>query len=126
MRTRAPSRRWLRRSLNPVVLPRLLIWVPSPADRVATCCYPPISAATDGLPDARAACYGGPVQTRRSAAKQPLPLSIRFPRDLLARIDRYADRLRAEHPGLAISRGDAVRVLVSRALDAAEAQKTRP
>lgn len=47
-------------------------------------------------------------------------LAFRFPKDLIARIDRYVTRLESEHPGLEFSRSDAVRTLLTRALDEIE------
>lgn len=43
--------------------------------------------------------------TKRPAARQPTPVNIRFPRDLLDRVDAYAERLRRDRPGLTVSRG---------------------
>lgn len=47
-------------------------------------------------------------------------IAVRFPQALLERVDAYAERLRAEDPGPAWKRSDVVRLLVTRALDAAE------
>jgi metal-responsive CopG/Arc/MetJ family transcriptional regulator len=51
---------------------------------------------------------------------QPRQIYIRLDDGLLARIDRYAERLGATQPGLHPTRSDAIRVLLHRALDAAE------
>jgi len=50
-------------------------------------------------------------------------LAFRFPKVLIERIDRYATRLSNEHPGLEFSRSDAVRTLLTRALDEVEGTK---
>ena len=51
--------------------------------------------------------------------------AFRLPTSLLDRLDAYAARLRAEQPGIAISRADVVRLLLSRALDELDAQQSR-
>lgn len=43
--------------------------------------------------------------------------ATRLPHDLLERIDRYVERKNAETPGLAFTRADAIRVLLTKALD---------
>jgi hypothetical protein len=48
------------------------------------------------------------------------PVYVRLDDALIARIDRYAERLAAEQPGLKPTRSDTIRVLLHRALDAAE------
>lgn len=50
-------------------------------------------------------------------------VSIRLPLELVERLDRYQDRMQAEHPALGIKRADVVRVLLTRALDEAEGVK---
>jgi len=45
-------------------------------------------------------------------------VGVRMDEELIARIDAYAESLRREHPGLAISRGEAVRLLCEKALAA--------
>lgn len=47
-------------------------------------------------------------------------VAFRFPRALLARVDRHVERMNREHPGLGASRADAVRTLLTRALDEVE------
>ncbi len=44
--------------------------------------------------------------------------AFRLPESLVARVDAYADRLNEDRPGMGASRADAVRVLLTRALDA--------
>lgn len=46
--------------------------------------------------------------------------AFRLPTLLLERLDRYAERLRLEQPGLTISRADVVRLLLTRGLDQLE------
>jgi hypothetical protein len=45
---------------------------------------------------------------------------VRLPGALLARVDAYAERLRREMPGPSWKRSDVVRLLLAKALDAAE------
>jgi hypothetical protein len=55
---------------------------------------------------------------------KPPPMAvtpIRLPVALIKRLDRHAARLRAEQPGVNITRSDAIRLLLSRALDREEA-----
>lgn len=44
-------------------------------------------------------------------------LVVRLPGDLVSRVDEFAERMRAELPGTRFARAEAVRVLLSRALD---------
>jgi len=44
-------------------------------------------------------------------------VAVRFPKDLLERLERYAERLNKERPGLGVTRADVVRVLVHERLD---------
>lgn len=50
-------------------------------------------------------------------------LVVRLPTSLLERVDAYAEQLRLEQPGPAWRRSDVVRLLMARALDAADAAK---
>lgn len=52
-------------------------------------------------------------------------LVARLPAALLARVDRFAEHMRDELPGSRFARAEAVRVLLSRALDQAEAERTK-
>jgi len=53
-------------------------------------------------------------------------VAVRFPADLLGRLERYLERLRGERPGLTVSRADVVRMLVHERLSEIEAEdKTR-
>jgi hypothetical protein len=47
-------------------------------------------------------------------------MPFRLPATLVKRLDRYAERLRASQPGLRVTRGDVVRMLLTHALDASE------
>jgi hypothetical protein len=44
-------------------------------------------------------------------------LVVRLPATLVARVDAFAERMRAELPGTRFARAEAVRVLLTRALD---------
>ncbi|HEX2876309.1 MAG TPA: hypothetical protein VHP33_33885 [Polyangiaceae bacterium] len=44
-------------------------------------------------------------------------LVVRLPAALVGRVDQFAERMRAELPGLRFARAEAVRVLLTRALD---------
>lgn len=48
-------------------------------------------------------------------------VAFRLPDALVARLDRHAERLSKQHPGLEFTRVDAVRTLLTRALDEIEA-----
>jgi hypothetical protein len=50
-------------------------------------------------------------------------LVVRLPGSLLERLDAYAERMRREMPGPAWKRSDVVRLLLAKALDAAEPTK---
>lgn len=50
-------------------------------------------------------------------------LVVRLPRELVERLDAYAARMREELPGAKFKRAEAVRVLLTRALDDAEGPK---
>jgi hypothetical protein len=52
-------------------------------------------------------------------------VAFRLPDSLIARLDRHAERLSKEHPGLEFTRVDAVRTLLTVALDEAEAAEKR-
>lgn len=47
-------------------------------------------------------------------------VAFRLPDSLIARLDRHVERMTKEHPGLDFSRADAVRSLLTRALDEIE------
>ncbi len=46
--------------------------------------------------------------------------AFRLPESIIERLDRYAERLRREQPGLEVSRADVVRLLLARALEQEE------
>jgi hypothetical protein len=62
------------------------------------------------------------VEEAMADEKNP-PLVIRLPADLRARIDKYGERLKREQPGPEWNRSDVVRLLLARALDAAEPKR---
>lgn len=45
---------------------------------------------------------------------------MRLPDSLIERLERYAERMRREQPGFAVSRTDVVRLLLTRAIDEVE------
>ena len=49
-------------------------------------------------------------------------VGVRFPADLLERLERYTERLKRERPGLSVSRADVVRMLVHERLDAIDTE----
>lgn len=58
----------------------------------------------------------------------PLPeetqqTAFRLPRSMLERLDHYVTKLRKKQRGVRVTRADAVRVLLSRALDDAERER---
>ena len=55
-----------------------------------------------------------------------MSLAFRLPPELVARLDAYVDKLKSQNPaGLHVTRGDAARILLTKALDA-EAEPGRP
>lgn len=52
-------------------------------------------------------------------------LAFRLPKTLIARLDKHAERLAKEHPGLEFTRTDVVKTLLTRALDDIEAGDKR-
>lgn len=83
--------------------------------------------ALDGLralAKAHPSLVGGTDDENRKAweetMKQDAQFVVRLPQDLSDRVDAYAERLRAEQPGPSWKRSDVVRLLLARALDAAE------
>ena len=48
-------------------------------------------------------------------------VAFRLPDELLKRLDRHAERMRETQPGVNVSRTDVVRMLLTRALEQAEA-----
>lgn len=52
-------------------------------------------------------------------------VAVRLARSLLERVDGHVERLRAQVPGISFSRADAIRSLLTEALDRAEGKKAR-
>jgi hypothetical protein len=64
-----------------------------------------------------------PEQARRSGGNDR-QIVVRLPAALVGRVDRFAAALRAELPGTRFARSEAVRVLLTRALDQASATRS--
>ena len=71
-------------------------------------------------------CYISHVPSRKrnvapaaaaSALGNDSQLVVRLPAALVRRVDQFAERMRAELPGTRFARAEAVRVLLTRALD---------
>jgi hypothetical protein len=61
------------------------------------------------------------IEKGTDMAKEPTTqVAFRLPDSLIARLDRHVERMTKEHPGLDFSRADAVRSLLTRALDEIE------
>ncbi|HEX7837724.1 MAG TPA: ribbon-helix-helix domain-containing protein [Kofleriaceae bacterium] len=61
------------------------------------------------------------IEEGTDMAKEPTTqVAFRLPDSLIARLDRHVERMGKEHPGLDFSRADAVRSLLTRALDEIE------
>jgi hypothetical protein len=61
------------------------------------------------------------IEEGTDMAKEPTTqVAFRLPDTLIARLDRHVERMTKEHPGLDFSRADAVRSLLTRALDQIE------
>jgi hypothetical protein len=58
-------------------------------------------------------------------AEKTKQLAIRLEEPLLARIDAYVERLKKERPGIDVNRTDAVRSLLTMALDQLEAPEKK-
>lgn len=63
-----------------------------------------------------------PQQAKRSGGNNR-QIVVRLPAALVGRVDRFAEQLRAELPGTRFARSEAVRVLLTRALDHASATR---
>jgi predicted DNA-binding protein len=59
------------------------------------------------------------------ANERGVQLAFRVPADLVQRLDAHAERLSRDNPGLEFTRTDAVRTLLTRALDEIEAGAKR-
>ncbi len=62
------------------------------------------------------------VATRKTAHGNDSQLVVRLPAALVGRVDRFAEHMRAELPGARFARAEAVRVLLTRALDQVSAK----
>jgi hypothetical protein len=58
-----------------------------------------------------------PARRPRAVAGNDSQLVVRLPGALVGRVDQYAARMRRELPGVRFARAEAVRVLLTRALD---------
>ena len=61
-----------------------------------------------------------PGSARRGNDSQ---LVVRLPGSLVDRVDDFAERMRSELPGVRFARAEAVRVLLTRALDGLKARR---
>jgi len=52
-------------------------------------------------------------------------IPFRLPADLIKRLDKHAERMQAAQPGLQVTRADALRVLLTEALDREEARRDK-
>ena len=59
-----------------------------------------------------------------SLTRSTHPMAVRLDGETIARLDRVAEHLRSTHPGMRVSRADALRLLVHRGLEAFEAGAT--
>ena len=71
------------------------------------------------------AAWEATLEDAMTNREQDEQLVVRLSRSLLERVDAYAERLRDEQPGPAWKRSDVVRLLLTRALDAAETPKRK-
>lgn len=66
-----------------------------------------------------------PPRRLRAEAGNDSQLVVRLPGALVGRVDQYAARMRRELPGVRFARAEAVRVLLTRALDQLAAPKEK-
>lgn len=64
-----------------------------------------------------------PKRTPKAPESPSLQVCVRLSRELVQRLDAHRDRMQAKNPGLAIARADAVRVLLTLALDEVEVKQ---
>ena len=62
---------------------------------------------------------------RKTALGNDSQLVVRLPAALVGRVDQFAEHMRAELPGTRFARAEAVRVLLTRALDQVSAKGKR-
>lgn len=67
-----------------------------------------------------------PPPRARASAGNDSQLVVRLPGTLVGRVDQYAARMRRELPGVRFARAEAVRVLLTRALDQLASVKDKP
>lgn len=60
---------------------------------------------------------------RPRIAEETAVVSIRLPLDLVRRLDEYADELRSVTPGVNVTRTDAARAILTRALSGTRKEK---
>lgn len=63
-----------------------------------------------------------PARAAKLALGNDSQLVVRLPAALVRRVDQFAERMRAELPGTRFARAEAVRVLLTRALDQGSAR----
>jgi Arc/MetJ-type ribon-helix-helix transcriptional regulator len=61
---------------------------------------------------------------RPPKGRNMMNVAHRLPEELVARLDRHVERLVAQAPGMVFNRSDAVRVLLTQALDRIEAEES--
>ena len=67
-------------------------------------------------------CYIADVAVRKASLSNDSQLVVRLPTALVGRVDQFAEHMRAELPGTRFARAEAVRVLLTRALDQVSAK----
>lgn len=63
-----------------------------------------------------------PARAAKPALGNDSQLVVRLPAALVRRVDQFAERMRSELPGTRFARAEAVRVLLTRALDLGSAR----
>jgi hypothetical protein len=58
--------------------------------------------------------------TEQMGKETTVSVAFRLPESILGRVDRHVERLRHDNPGIEFTRADAVRTLLTRALDEVE------
>jgi hypothetical protein len=67
----------------------------------------------------------GETMSPREKETKTTQVALRLPKKLLERLDEHAKRMSAAMPGLTFTRVDAVKSLLTKALDEAEAEAKR-
>ena len=65
------------------------------------------------------------ARRRRENESPSIQVAVRFPVDLVDRVERYRAALNKERPGLSLSRADVIRVLVHERLDALDQEERK-